>query len=278
MQAAFIGNENKISTYSSILKKAITASECKALNICGVMSTGIEATTNLAIMLNTKAYLSLDDLLREADVVFVCRQDSALASFSDLMKEKRVRGKIFCHFSSKHDSSVLSCGSTNTYYSVGFPYPTRNAANPQNLTISLEGEGKHSDQFEAIIKSIFPKAVFCTKSEKRMYAIASRIVTEYMKIIVRVSMHFFKMSGLYDEESFADFSTRSLKDIITSSASKQVRKRSENEIRQDMRLLSIIHYGDTKDFYKNMETHIVETGIYEPDEKEGILRALKRKA
>lgn len=278
MQAAFIGNESKISTYSSILKKAITASECKALNICGVMSAGIEATTNLAIMLNTKAYLSLDDLLREADIIFVCRQDNQLAPFSDLMKEKRVRGKVFCHFSSKHDSSILSCGSTNTYYSVGFPYPTINGVNPRNLTISLEGDGKHSDQFEAIMKSIFPKAVFCTKSEKRMYVIASRIVTEYMKIIVKVSMHFFKMSGLYDEESFADFFTRSLKDIITSNASKKIRKRSENEIRQDLRLLSVIHYGDTKDFYKNMETHIAETGIYTPDEKESILRTLKRKA
>ena len=81
MRAAFIGTENKIAVYSNIIKNAIASSELSAISICGVLSVSIEATANLAISLNTKAYLSLDDLLREADIVFVCRHDSQLASF-----------------------------------------------------------------------------------------------------------------------------------------------------------------------------------------------------
>ena len=277
MRAAFIGNENKIAVYSNIIKNALTSSDTNALSICGVLSSGIEATTNLAIALNAKAYLSLDDLLREADVIFVCRHDSQLASFSEIMKEKRVRGKIFCHFSSRHDSSVLSCGSTNTYYSVGLPYSILNATNPKKLVLSFEGEGKHSGQFEAVMKSIFPKAVFCSKSEKRMASIANRILTEYSKILIKISAHFFKMSGLYDEENFAEFSMRSIKDVISTGGTKQIRKLPESEIKKDMRLLSVIHSSNTKDFYRNMETHIAVSGGYDVHETEEILKTLKKK-
>lgn len=277
MRAAFIGTENKIAVYSNIIKNAIASSELSAISICGVLSVSIEATANLAISLNTKAYLSLDDLLREADIVFVCRHDSQLASFSELMKEKRVRGKIFCHFSTRHDSSVLSCGSTNTCYSIGLPYSILNATNPQKLVISFEGEGKHCVQFESIIKSIFPKAVFCSKSEKRMASIASRILTEYTKILIKISAHFFKMSGLYDEESFTEFSMRSIKDVIATGGTKQIRKLPESEIKKDMRLLSVIHSSDTRDFYKNMETHIAVSGGYDVHETEEILKTLKKK-
>ncbi len=277
MQAAFIGNESKIAFYSKVLQSAIISSKTDKLNICGVLSVSPEATTNLAISLNAKAYLSLDDLLKDADIIFVCRHDSRLAAFSDILKEKRVRGKILCHFSTKYDSSILSCGSTNTCFCIGFPYPIKACKGTENLFVSFEGEGKNSQLFENTMKLIFPNSVFCTKNDKRLSAIASRIITDYLKVLINISMHFFKISGMYDEDSFAQFASLSIKDIIASKSSRQIRKRSESEIKKDMRLLSVVNYNDTKDFYKNMETHIADTGIYLPDEKETILRALKKK-
>ena len=277
MQAAFIGNESKIAAYSKILQNALLTSNFGELKICGILSVNPEATTNLAIALNTKAYLSLDDLIKDADIIFVCRQDSQLAAFSDLLKDKRVRGKILCHFSTKYDSSILYCGSTNTYYSVGFPYPPINHSNMGSIPITFEGEGKRSAEFEELIHRVFPKAIFCTRNDRRLGSIASRIITEYLKVMIRVAMHFLKISGFYDEDYFSEFVTRNVKDIISSNADKKIRKRSESEIRKDMRLLSVVNYSDTRDFYRNMETHIADTGIYTPDEKETILRTLKRK-
>lgn len=274
MNAAFVGNESIITPYAKLLQ--VNLKENNPLKICGVLSSGVESTTNLAIMLNTKAYLSLEALIKDADVIFVCRHDSQLSAFSDVLKEKQVKNKILCHFSTKYDSSILRCSGTNTYYSIGFPYKA-SVSNTNDILISLEGEGKRSQEFEEVMKTVFPKAVVSTKNEKRLGSIATRVITEYLKIIVNVSEHFYKISGQYDEECFCEFVSKNVKEVISQNPIKKIRKKGENEIRKDMRLLSGLNYSDTKEFYRNMECHIADTGIYTPDEKETILRILKKK-
>lgn len=274
MKAVFIGNETQIALYSKLFAK--NGNEC--FKLCGVISTSPEATTKLAISLNIKAYLNLEDALKDGDVLFICRNGNHLASFSDLMKRLHIRDKIICHFSPHHDSTILNCGSTNSYYSIGVPYLHTAQDKISNTVVTFEGGGKHHKEFESSIKSILPKAVFCDKNSKQLASIATRIVTEYTKILVNISMHFFKMSGLYDKENFLRLVTGSLTEALTSKSVKKVRKRTEGELRRDIRLLSTINYSDTKEFYKTMETRIADSGIYSPDEKETVLRILKKRA
>ena len=85
MKAVFIGNETQIALYSKLF--AQNGNEC--FKLCGVISTSPEATTKLAINLNIKAYLNLEDAIRDADVLFICRNGNHLAAFSDLMKYKK---------------------------------------------------------------------------------------------------------------------------------------------------------------------------------------------
>jgi len=275
MNAAFIGNDSIIEMFSKPFQSAITDSD--KLKICGVMSTDVQCTTKLAIALNTKAYLSVDALLKDADIIFVCRHDNHLAAFSTLMKEKRVRGKIFCHFSPRYDSSILNFSSTNSYFSVGFPYMGTGSQKVKELMITFEGDGKRYDEFEQTMLSIFPKAIFCTKNDKRLSSIAARIITDYLKFVIGVSMKFFKASGQYDETCFMDFVNTSVKSFTTGSSTRKIRKKTENDIRKDMHLLAVINHPDTREFYRNMETHIADTGIYTPDERETILRTLKKR-
>lgn len=274
MKAVFIGNETQIALYS----KLFAQSGNEYFKLCGVISTSPEATTKLAISLNIKAYLSLEDAVKDGDVLFICRNGNHLASFSDLMKKMHVRDKIICHFSPHHDSTIINCGSTNSYYSIGVPYLHMSQEKISNTVVTFEGGGKHREKFENAMKSVLPNAVFCDKNSKQLGSIATRIVTEYTKILVNISMHFFKMSGMYDEESFLRLVTGSVTDTLTSKTMKKARKRTEGELRRDIRLLSTIDYSDTKEFYKTMETRIADSGIYSPDEKETVLRILKKRA
>ncbi len=278
MKAAFVGNENKILPFAKILQKTHNYKKDDGITICGVMGVDIESTTNIAIKLNVKAYQDINHLFKEADIIFVCHQDNQLASFSDMIKENRIRNKILCHFSTKHDSSILHCGSTNTYYAIGFPYPVRmGEINPDDILISFEGEGKRSEEFEQTIKRSLAKARFCSKDNKRLGALGARILSEYLKLTINTARKFYKIAGLYDEGSFAQFALLSVRDI-TSNHRREFRKRSEADIRKDMRLLSIVNYSDSRTFYKNMEIHIADTGAYPPKEKDTILRVLKRKS
>ncbi len=274
MKAVFIGNETQIAIYS----KLFAQNGNDSFRLSGVISTSPEATTKLAINLNIKAYLNLDDAVKDNDVIFVCRNGNRLAAFSDLMKKMHVRDKIICHFSSHHDSTILNCGSTNTYYSIGIPYLHTAQDKISNTVVTFEGGGKHHKEFENAIKSVLPKAVFCDKNAKQLASIATRIVTEYIKILVNISMHFFKISDMYDGESFLRLVTGSVTETLTSKTLRKARKRTEGELRRDIRLLSTIDYSDTKEFYKTMETRIADSGIYSPDEKETVLRILKKRA
>lgn len=256
MQIAFVGNENKISVYSKIIQNALLASQDAKSSICGVFSQNIETTANLALEINTKAYISLDDIIEDADIIFVCQPDSSLVAFSEYIKEKRIKGKIFCHFGSKYDSAVLSCGITNTCYSMSFPYTFLSLSDFRSICVCFEGEGKRAHEFEAAMKAIFPKAVFCSRSDKRLASIASRVLTDYIKVVVNMSIKFFKFSGLYDEESFCALASHSIKDAMSSHSLCKLKRRSESEVKKDLRLLTAINYTGTKDFYKSMEAYI----------------------
>jgi len=279
MKAAFAGNENKILPFAKILQKTHNYRKDDGITICGVIGPDIESTTNTAIKLNVKAYADIDDMFREADIIFVCHSDKHLAAFCDILKNNHVRNKILCHFSTRYDSSILRYGSTNTCYAIGFPYPLRSGETvSDDIIISLEGEGKRSAEFEQIIANSFAKARFCSKNEKRLGMLGARVISEYLKFIISIAQKFYKMAGLYDEVSFGQFTFRSVRDIILGKCEDlKIRKRSESDIRSDMRLLSIVNYSDSRDFYKNMETHIADTGAYSPNEKDTILRVLKRK-
>ncbi|MBQ8588007.1 MAG: hypothetical protein IJ454_01305 [Clostridia bacterium] len=280
MKAAFAGIENKILPFAKILQKTHNYKKDDGITICGVIGPDIESTTNTAIKLNVKAYADISDMFKEADIIFVCHPDKHLAAFCEIVKENHVRNKILCHFSTKYDSSVLYCGSTNTCYAIGFPYPVRVGETcSDDIIISLEGEGKRSEEFEQIIRKNFAKARFCSKNEKRLGMLGARIISEYLKFIISIARKFYKMAGLYDEVSFGQFASHSVRDITHDKCENiKIRKRSESDIRQDMRLLSIVNYSDSRDFYKNMETHIADTGAYPPSEKDTILRVLKRKS
>ena len=90
------------------------------------------------------------------------------------------------------------------------------------------------------------------------------------------AIKFFKFSGLYDEDSFSSLATYSIKDAVSTQATRKIRKRSEGEIKKDLRLLSEFNYGDTKELYKDMEAYIADTGIYQSGERETILMTLKK--
>ena len=68
-----------------------------------------------------------------------------------------------------------------------------------------------------------------------------------------------------------------VKEIASKNPGRKIRKKSENDLIKDMRLLSVINLPETREFYKDMESHIADTDIYTPVERETVLKALKKR-
>ncbi len=209
MNAAFVGKYEDIKIYSKIFKSAYEGQTDK-IKICGVLSTALENTTALAIELNAKAYLSLNDLIKECDIIFACYSSASLDSFVSKLRSIRVRNKILCHFCPSHSSSDIETSITNTCYAVTFPYTAFPEAEKTQRTVLFEGGGKNREEFEEIIKFGFPNAVFSNHNTRMMCRMAMRVLDTYMKMCIRLSKYIFTRAGIYDKNQFDAMAKKSL--------------------------------------------------------------------
>jgi len=279
MKAAFVGNVGIIEKYAKIIKSTLNYGNEDAITICGILCSDIKDTTKLAIEFNTKAYLSLDMLIREADIIFICYEDSRLRAFIDILKKLHIRSKILCHFNKSYDSYKISIGVTNSYYAITFPYSPSviKSYNIENMPVIFEGGGKKHNEFKDVIMNAFPRAVFVNKDTKRLTHLAKRILTDYIKVMTGISKRLYQNAGLYDKDLFIKFAISSMESITSNGNSKNIGKVSTSDVSTDMKLLSELDHFDVREFYKNMEMHIADTGIYSPSEKETMIKTLRRK-
>lgn len=277
MNAGFIGMSTEGLAFAKTLYNSYLSKK-EGIFVNGIVCKTLEYTTQAAIRVRGKAYFSVNDAINDNDILFVCLPDSKLAQFSEYLKANYVKNKILCHFSKKYDSSILSCGTTNSCYSINFPYllSSDKPADLSKTLVLVEGSGRKDDEFMEIMSKSLEKVVFTTKDNRRLTGIAHKFATVFLKGIINISRHLFKIAGTYDEDCFSEevgkFAVKEAKSENTS-----ITPSDADDIRKNLRVLSAINYSDTRELYKNMEYHLLVNGNYTPDEHENILQTLKRK-
>ena len=276
MKAVLIGINKESLAFAKAIQKADNYPNNNGIEIDGILCRDISQTTKIAIMLNIKAYTSIDIALHNADILLVAYPDSKLGHFSEGMKLNRIRNKVLCHFSNVYDSTVLACGVTNSCYSIHLPYrfDSEKNADLANTMICVEGGGKKHDEFIGALQNSIKKLVICNKSEKRLTNITGRFLRQYIKIVINLSRHLFKIAGTYDEDCF-DLMIKNISNECSADPD-TIPKLSASEMRKNLRLLSTINYADTKEFVRNMEAYIVRNSQYDFEEKEELTRILSR--
>ena len=275
MKAVLLGINKETLAFAKAIQKSENYPNNNGIVIDGILCRDISQSTKIAITLNRKAFTTLENALYNADMLLVAHPESKLGQFSESMKLHHVRNKIMCHFSQAYDSSVLSCGVTNSCYAISLPYRfnSEKASDLANSLITIEGGGKRHEEFVSALQNSVKKLVVCNKNDKRLSAISVRIIRQYMKIIINLSKHLFKIAGTYDEDSFnlmiKNISEESLAELDT------IPRLSPAEMKKNLKLLSAINYADTREFVKNAEAHIVRSNPYDIEEREELLRILK---
>ncbi len=279
MNAVLFGINPTAFAFAKMLKQIEYFKDDNQIVLSGVMCKTIRETTSVAVELNIRAYSYFEDAIRNADILLVAYPDSDIPKFVNSLKDKKIRGKILCHFSSKYSSEILSCGSTNTYYSITLPYCCETFSQTKkydkNSLIIIEGNEKNEDGFKNTMFSTFSNVMFADKNNKRLCNIAKRVARICIKSCLETIMHIFKIIDIYNENEISTFVT----DTVNTSLGKQLEidNIDSDELKKNLRLLNAVNYSDTKDFYRNMEAHMVNNGTYSFEDREEIMRVLKYK-
>lgn len=274
MNIVLLGVSKDSLTLAHMIKNAENY-PCNGLYIDGIYAKDVSKAASCAATLNVSAYTNIETAIRDADILFISCNDSELSKYSDFLKEHMVRNKILCHFSGKYDSSVLSCGVTNSVYSIRFPYSINMEKLPANTPVIVEGQGKHQEEFEAALKNSLKRVSFCTKNEKRIFTLAHRALTRYIQVIINLVIHLYKFAGIYSEKDFNMMLTNLIPEVASGNIN--VTPLDADETKKNMKLLSAMNYSDTKDLVRSMETHIVENSDCTFEEREELFRILKHK-
>ena len=278
MNIAFYG----FNKYSYGLAKLMcsTSAHDSLIKVTGMLGKNTTATVNAAIHTNTKAYSSLDDLVKEADVIILGHADSMLSEVSLTLKEKNVKNKILCHLSQTQDSRIISCGITNTCYSISFPlcYDTTKMPELANCPIVFEGGGRKSEEFETAMKSALPNCIFTTKSNRNISLLAKRIMTVHMTTMIKVGRWLCKISGIYDEKAFNTFALNITMDMLSKNPVGTCDARiSETELRKYISLLNTINEPGLKEYYRHLEQYAMEDVAYSGEQRYMYSRILGKK-
>ena len=274
MNAVLLGISKESLTLAHIIKSAENY-PLNGIYIDGVYCNDVTKAASCASALGISAYTTEDAAIRNADILFISCNDSELSAYSEFIKEFSVRNKILCHFSRKYDSSVLSCGVTNSVYCIRFPYKVNIEKLPLNATVIFEGQGRHHQLFKTAIESSLKNVTFCTKEENMLSFLANRFVTAYMKDFVNMSRMLYKFAGIYSEEEFKQMLVN-LAPEIASNNSKPT-PLEPMEAKKLSKLLSSLNYSDTKDCVLNMEAHIAENSNCSYRERDELFKILKHK-
>lgn len=285
MKAAFIGISKNAMNIAYTIKEMSKNAKIPPVTVCGIYGTDIEATVNAAVFLNVKAYFSLNDLLGEADILFISANDNNLSIFADMLKENHVQNKILCHFSSSLDSDTLFCGYANTYASFYMPFAkeTNKVQNLSDECIMVEGDGKQFDEFANALTSLGDAFKIADKSDKSLAILANHFATDFVMTVLDAAVRLYKFAGVYSPKSFADFFNRT---VAGSAELEEGRTREfttgrspradEISIRKTFSLLNTLNCSDLKDIYRVLETHTLNADKYSAEEKENLISLLKR--
>ena len=278
MNFAFYGLHKFSIVFADLLSEA--AKQNTSIKITGVFARNTTSTVNAAIKINTKAYASFDDLIKEADVIVIGYGDDSLGEISMLLKEKGVKNKILCHFSTEYNSSILSCGTTNTCYSINFPflYETVKAYKSVNPTITFEGGGRRHDEFKALMEENLKKCIFCSRNSRELSLIAKRATTVLVPEVIDVFEFLYKASDIYDKEEYINLVLKSIADRLREKPLGTASpKTTEDGLKKNIRVLNALGEPEMKELYKQLELYTAENTHYNQEDKYRIRKILNKK-
>lgn len=177
------------------------------INVVGYYSRNDDSAKEASIFTKSKYYLSLKDLIKDSDTIFITTPDDVISSIWEELKKLPIQNKLICHCSGSLSSDIfLNIKNYNSYgYSIHPLFAISDKYNSyKNLNeafFTIEGDEKYREDLISLIKLLGNKCISIEKENKTLYHAASVMVSNFVVGLINNGVDYLKVCGFNDEQA-----------------------------------------------------------------------------
>ncbi len=175
------------------------------VDVVGYYNRNVEHAREAADFTDTLCYETIDDLVRDSEVIFLTVSDKAIAEVYESLDASSLNGKILCHTSGAMTSAVFTgSDSVGVYgYSVHPIYAVSDKLtsykNFQNAFITIEGHERYLDMIRGLFSGMGFDTAVIRAEDKVKYHAAAALASNMVCGIFGMSERLLRECGFDDE-------------------------------------------------------------------------------
>lgn len=179
--------------------------------VSGYYSRKSESSSEASEFTGTKQYLSINDLVKDSDLIFLTVPDGAIITVWQELKQLPLQGKIICHCSGSLASTVFTgIAATGAYgysvhpfYAVSDKYHSYKELSDAFFTI--EGNPDKIRQIESLLNRCNNRFRVIAAESKTKYHAAAVCISNLMTGLIDMAAELLTECGFSKEEAFSAF-------------------------------------------------------------------------
>jgi predicted short-subunit dehydrogenase-like oxidoreductase (DUF2520 family) len=168
-----------------------------------------EVAIEAAEFTGTRYYDTMENLIRDSEVIFITVPDNAIAEVWEQLKQLQVKDKIICHCSGALSSAVFS--DITNYECYGYSIHPLFAVNSKTESykelskalFTIEGDELHRDALADLIRSCGNKVVFLNPENKIKYHCAAVFASNLINGVMETAITELVQCGFTSEEALS---------------------------------------------------------------------------
>jgi len=173
--------------------------------LVGYYSRNHSSAKEAAEFTGTKSFLTLKQLVKESDVIFITTPDGEIQGVWNELKELSINNKLICHCSGLLSSEIFSdISKFGAYpYSIHPMFAISDKYNSyknfKKAFITIEGHEKYINKFTELFKSLGNSVKIIDKENKSLYHLASVISSNLVLGLINNGVNYLKQCGFSEE-------------------------------------------------------------------------------
>jgi hypothetical protein len=281
MTYSFIGLGKPIAAVNNLLKTKIKnyrkthPGEITVLSPGGIFASDLSMAAAFAGENDMCVYMTIEELLKNSDLIFVFLSDKALKNISITLGKHSVKGKIFCHFSPAFTADILDFNSGNTYISMLLPYILKDDDGKSIAdTIIAEGYGRGTETLKDVFKMFGIDVSFVTADEKIIFETATTLSKDMAVILKYAARRLIKYSLASHSELSQKFMNLAFDDPAQLNTYNPVDAQDVHFVQRQCSALKSLGIDDITSLYCDLLK--ISSLIQQSEESEKIMQTAKR--
>ncbi|MEG1254328.1 Rossmann-like and DUF2520 domain-containing protein [Clostridium sp.] len=235
--------------------------------LTGYYSKNQNSSKEAANFTGAKQFLSLEELIKESDGIFITTPDVEIEGVWNEIKELSINNKLICHCSGLLSSEIFSdISKFGAYpYSIHPMFALSDKYNSyKNLKkafITIEGHGKYINELVNMIKIMGNQVKIIDKKNKDLYHLASVMSSNLVLGLINNGVNYLKECGFSEElaiDALYPLITNNIENIKTSGTVKSLTGPLERGDLFTMKTHLACLNEDEKKLYKVLNSNLLK--------------------